>query len=140
MFKRRCWMTGLAAAALCAAADSDARAGDERGWYVAPDGSDSGAGTRAEPLRTLSKAAGVARAGDTIFVRGGVYAESVILRFSGEKDKPIVLRNHPGERPVIQPGERGKKPPGHGILLQSAKGYQRPIGWITIEGMEIRHG
>ena len=45
-----------------------------------------------------------------------------------------------GERPVIQPGELGKEPPGHGVLLQAQEGYQKPIGWITIEGLEIRYG
>jgi len=64
----------------------------------------------------------------------------VVLRFSGQHGRPIVLKNYPGERPVAQPGESGKQPPGHGLLLQSQEGYQQPIGWITIEGLEIRYG
>jgi hypothetical protein len=63
-----------------------------------------------------------------------------VLRFSGQKGKPIVLKNYPGEQPVIQPGESGKEPRGHGVLLQALAGYQKPIGWITIEGLEIRYG
>ena len=51
-----------------------------------------------------------------------------------------MLKNYPGERPVVQPGVRGKQPPGHGLLLQSQEGYQKPIGWIVIEGLEIRYG
>ncbi|UCG58812.1 MAG: right-handed parallel beta-helix repeat-containing protein, partial [Phycisphaerales bacterium] len=108
--------------------------------YVATDGSDENPGSEAEPLRTIQKAAGAARAGDTIIVRGGVYHETVVLRFSGRQGKPIVLKNYPGERPVIQPGEPGKQPPGHGLLLQAQQGYQKPIGWITIEGLQIRYG
>jgi len=73
-------------------------------------------------------------------VRGGIYSESVVLRFSGQKGKPIALKNYPGERPVIQPGQRGEQPPGHSLLLQAQEGYQKPIGWITIEGFEIRYG
>ena len=91
-------------------------------------------------MRTIQKAASLARAGDTILVRGGVYSEPVVLRFSGQKGKPIVLKNYPGERPVIQPGQRGEQPPGHAVLLQAQEGYQNPIGWITIEGFEIRYG
>jgi hypothetical protein len=109
-------------------------------YYVATDGSDENPGGMAEPLRTIQKAADTARAGDTILVRGGVYREAVVLRFSGQEGKPIVLKNYPGERPVIQPGEPGKQPPGQGVRLQAQEGYQKPIGWITIEGLEIRHG
>ena len=109
-------------------------------YYVARDGSDKNSGSEAEPLRTISEATSIARAGDTILVRSGVYAEPVVLRFSGEKGKPIVLKSHAGERAAIEPGERGKQPPGHGVLLQAREGYQKPIGWIVVEGLEIRHG
>ena len=109
-------------------------------YYVAPDGSDGSPGSKAEPLRTIQKAASLARAGDTILVRDGVYSEAVVLRFSGKEARPIALKNYPGERPVIQPGKRGEPPPGHGVLLQAREGYQKPIGWIVIEGLEIRYG
>ena len=109
-------------------------------YYVATDGSDENPGSKAGPLRTIQKAAGAARAGDTIIVRDGIYRENVVLRFSGRRGSPIVLKNYPGEKPVIQPGERGEQPPGHGVLLQAQEGYQKPIGWITIEGLEIRYG
>jgi hypothetical protein len=109
-------------------------------YYAATNGSDENPGSEAKPFRTIQKAADVARAGDTILVRGGVYSEHVVMRFSGQESKPIVVKNYPGERPVIQPGERGKQPPGHGLLLQAEEGYQNPIGWVTIEGLEIRYG
>ncbi|MHC4084148.1 MAG: right-handed parallel beta-helix repeat-containing protein [Planctomycetota bacterium] len=109
-------------------------------YYAATNGSDGNPGSEAKPFRTIQKAASVARVGDTILVRGGVYSEAVVMRFSGQEGKPIVLKNYPGEKPVIQPGERGKQPPGHGLLLQAREGYQKPIGWITIEGLEIRYG
>lgn len=107
--------------------------------YVAPDGSDENPGSKTGALRTIQKAAGTARAGDTIILRGGIYREPVVLRFSGRQGRPIVLKNYPGEQPVIQPGRRGEQPPGHGVLLQAQEGYQKPIGWITIEGLEIRY-
>ncbi len=111
-----------------------------RTLYVATNGSDRNLAAETEPLRTVQKAADIARAGDTILVRGGVYREHVVLRFSGQEEKPIVLKNFPGEQPVIQPGELGKEPSGQGVLLQAKEGYQNPIGWIIIEGLEIRYG
>lgn len=113
---------------------------DARTYCVATGGDDTHPGTETEPLRTVQKAASMARAGDTILLRGGVYREAVVLRFSGQEGKPILLKNHEGERPILQPGERAQRPPGQGILLQAEEGYQKPIGWITIEGLEIRYG
>jgi hypothetical protein len=111
-----------------------------RTYVVAADGRDDNPGSARAPLRTITKAASLARAGDVILVRGGVYRESVVLRHSGRDGEPIVLRNYPGQHPVIEPGERRQRPPGHGVLLQAREGYEKPIGWITIEGLEIRHG
>jgi hypothetical protein len=122
------------------AAFSTPRAVEARTYYVATNGDDNHPGTEAQPLRTVQKAASLARAGDTILVRDGVYPEAVVLRFSGQEGKPMVLKNYPGEHPVIQPGDPGQPPPGHGVLLQAQEGYQNPIGWITIEGLEIRCG
>jgi Protein of unknown function (DUF1565) len=72
-----------------------------RDYYAAPDGDDGQPGTKAAPLRTIQKAADVARAGDTVLVRAGVYKEHVFLRHSGEPERPIAFRNFPGERPVV---------------------------------------
>ena len=100
-------------------------------YHVAPSGSDANPGTADAPFRTVQKACDSARAGDRILLAEGVYAEeNVFLRYSGAEDRPIVLRNRPGERPVIE----GR------IELHSHAGWQRPIGWITIEGLEIRNG
>lgn len=109
-------------------------------YHVATSGNDSHPGAASQPLRTIQKAADLARAGDTILVRDGVYSEAVVLRFSGQKGKPILFKNYPGERPIVQPGEPGQPPPGQAIRLQAREGYQKPIGWIIIEGLEIRYG
>jgi hypothetical protein len=69
--------------------------------HVAPGGDDASAGTLESPFRTLQKAAEVARAGDTVLVRSGVYRGQVLLRHSGEPDNSVILRNAPGEKPVV---------------------------------------
>src|SRR5258705_8764946 len=88
-----------------------------RTYYVATTGEDSQSGTEAEPLRTIQKAVSLARAGDTVLVRSGVYKGHVMLRFSGEPEKPVVLKNYPGERPVVDGEGRGR------IELQAEKGW-----------------
>jgi len=140
MSKTRQWICALVGMMITVATFLTAPAVEPRTYYVATNGDDNRAGSEEEPLRTIQKAADLARAGDTILVRDGVYSEAVVLRFSGQKGKPIVLKNYPGERPVIQPGKRGEPPPGQGVLLQAKEGYQKPIGWIIIEGLEIRYG
>ena len=42
-------------------------------YYVATDGNDGNAGSKDKPFATLNKANAVVHAGDTVWVRGGVY-------------------------------------------------------------------
>jgi hypothetical protein len=103
-------------------------------FHVAMSGDDAAARTAAAPWRTFQKAVAIARAGDTVVVHGGVYTGHVILRHSGEPDKPIVLKSVPGQRPVFDGEGKGR------IELKSQQGWQKPIGWIVVEGFEIRNG
>jgi parallel beta-helix repeat protein len=48
-----------------------------------PHASDSNPGTFALPFRTIGKAASLVKGGDTVFVKAGVYRETVILSRSG---------------------------------------------------------
>jgi parallel beta helix pectate lyase-like protein len=109
-------------------------AAEPRTLHVAPGGGDGASGEAASPLRTIQKAAEVARAGDTVLVRGGVYTGLLLLRHSGEPDRPITFKNAPGEKPVVDGEGRGR------IELQAEDGWQKPIGWINVEGFEVRNG
>src|SRR5262249_21320401 len=102
--------------------------------HVAPNGDDGNAGTTELPLRTVQKAAEVARAGDTVLVRSGIYKGRLLLRFSGEPAKPIIFKNAPGAKPVMD-GEGRRR-----IEVQSEQGWQKRIGWMTVEGFEVRNG
>ena len=42
-------------------------------YYVATDGKDGNAGSKDKPFATLNKANAVVAAGDTVWIRGGVY-------------------------------------------------------------------
>jgi hypothetical protein len=102
--------------------------------HVAPSGDDGNAGTTDSPIRTIQKAAELARAGDTVLVHAGVYKGLVLLRFSGEAERSITFKNAPGEKPVVDGERRGR------IELQSEHGWRKPIGWVTVEGFEVRNG
>ncbi|MCU0772543.1 MAG: fibronectin type III domain-containing protein [Verrucomicrobia bacterium] len=55
-------------------------------YYVALTGSDTNAGTLGAPFRTIQQAASVAVAGDNVYVRAGVYRETVRPANSGSDD------------------------------------------------------
>ena len=53
--------------------------------------SDSRPGTEALPFKTITKACEVAKAGDTVYIKQGVYREALMPRNSGREGKPIVF-------------------------------------------------
>lgn len=84
-------------------------------YYVAVDGNDSAVGSKEKPFASLNKANAVVKAGDTVWVRGGVYdlndtvyykryemTAGILLTASGESDdKRIYYFAYPGERPIF---------------------------------------
>ena len=71
------------------------------GIYVAVTGNDSGAGTLESPFRTIQKAAVSAQAGDTVWIRAGIYRETVTPIRDGSADQPIVFKAYPEEEVII---------------------------------------
>ena len=102
-------------------------------FYVARTGDDSNPGTPAAPWRTIQHAADVARAGSTVYVRGGVYEELVSIKASGNaSDGFITFRSFPGEAAILDATHFS--PSGRTALLTiQNKSY------IRIVGFEIRN-
>ncbi len=74
--------------------------------HVAMNGADAHPGTRAEPLRTIQRAADLAQPGDTIVVHQGVYRERVNPPRGGESDaKRITYQAAPGAKVEIKGSE-----------------------------------
>lgn len=69
--------------------------------HVAPNGDDANPGSKTKPFRTIQAAADRLQPGDTAVVHAGTYRETVRIKNSGEKGKPIRLQAAPGARPVI---------------------------------------
>ena len=84
-----------------------------------------------------------------ILVREGVYDEEVTIAQSGEPDNPLVLRNYPGERPIIdshftrQQGivVRGSFVTVEGFHVRNCKaqpGRPRSMGGVVVQGPGVR--
>ncbi len=110
-------------------ADGD---GDGAVFYVATDGSDTYAGTKARPWASLQYGADQLEPGDTLYVRAGVYDQLLDIRVSGAKGALIKIRNYPGETPVID-GSGSTKPDGWAPLIRIHN-----QSYVRIRGFEIR--
>jgi len=103
-------------------------------YYVATTGNDSNPGTLSQPWKTIQHAADSVQAGDTVYVRGGVYNKLVRIRGSGSSDGGfITFSNYPGEFPTVD-GKNLNIPGGQwGLFTIENQSY------IVINGFEIRN-
>jgi hypothetical protein len=99
-----------------------------REWYVAPDGTASGDGTKERPwsLEAAIQPHPKIMPMDTIWVRKGIYNGAFVSRLKGAPGKPVVLRAFPGERVVLD---------GRGFSPKSVLTIQGEWAWYW--GLEI---
>lgn len=72
-----------------------------RDIYVSPNGNDSNAGTQAAPYRTFSKVNAVVVGGDTVFINGGTYTQSLQISKSGSANARINIQAISGQTVII---------------------------------------
>ena len=70
-------------------------------FYVSTAGSDADSGTLSAPFRSIQHAANLAGPGDTVFIRGGVYRETVRPARSGTSGDPVVFRPYNNETVTV---------------------------------------
>ena len=94
--------------------------------------SDNNSGAETSPWLSIQKAAKVLKAGDTVYVKNGIYNEKVSVANSGTEDAPIVFKAYPGHTPIID---------GNGVSASSYIGlfYSSGKNYITLDGFEIRN-
>ena len=100
-------------------------------YYVSPGGSDSSPGSADAPFKTLQKAADVAGAGDTVFVRPGTYtggSRMVSLSRSGGPGNPITFLSERRWGAILDGQDQS--------LV--AWYFDAGVGHIRVEGFEIR--
>jgi hypothetical protein len=74
------------------------------GFFAAPDGSSGADGSADHPWdlpTALSGGNGKVQPGDTIWLRGGTYRGPFRASVSGQPGRPVVVRQYPGERAII---------------------------------------
>lgn len=108
-------------------------------FYVATNGSDTNPGTFSEPFASIARGQQAASAGDTVWIRGGVYEyaagpgaseNAVLFNKSGSPGNRINYWAYPGEVPVFdffnyQPLER-------------IRGFSVVADWLHFKGLELR--
>jgi len=113
-------------------------------YYVATNGSDTGAGTFESPFATVHRAQQAVSPGDTVYIRGGRYvmSESQIARYysiwayvtelnkSGASGARINYWAYPGERPIFDLSNI--RPAGYRIDAFYVTG-----SWLHFRGLEV---
>lgn len=77
-------------------------------FYVAPDGTPQGDGSRERPwdLATAIKPHPAIQPMDTVWMRKGLYRGNFVSRLKGAPNAPVILRAYPGERVVLDGADR----------------------------------
>ena len=64
-------------------------------------GDDAAAGSEQHPWKTIQHAVSALKPGDTLYIRGGVYFESVAVSAPGTATAPITIRSAPGDVAIV---------------------------------------
>ena len=97
--------------------------------YVATDGSNSNKGTIDSPYETVYYAISKAKAGQTIYVRGGTYNQNIVITKSGTEGNYITIRNYPNEKPVF---DHTNYATDGGAIIELSK-----VNYIHIQGLKL---
>jgi len=85
---------------------------------AAPGAADANPGSEEKPFKTVQRAAGAARPGDTVYVMAGRYDERIRVTTSGAEGKPIAFRAMPRRSATVG-------------------GFDLDASYIRVEGFEI---
>jgi Right handed beta helix region len=102
-------------------------------YYVSTTGDDHNPGTLTAPWRTISHGVEKITAGDTLYIRGGMYQEIIEITVDGTASKEIVISGYSGEEVIID--GKGNTLPEHdsGAYLVKILG-----DYVTFSNMTIQ--
>jgi parallel beta-helix repeat protein len=108
--------------------------GTGRAWYIAENGNDGGAGSKAKPWKTLARASRTVRPGDVVYVMPGHY-EGAVLKTAGTRNAPITYISVERHKAIIDRGgfQSTKGSFGHRVQVDGAytifDGFACSTGW-----------
>lgn len=102
-------------------------------YYVATDGNDSNPGSKAQPWKTIQKAADTMQAGDTVYIKAGTYVEEVTPKNSGSEANWITYQAYPGDEVIIESPNNGT-PSNYCIIL----GKYRPLEYLHFKNLTLK--
>ncbi|MCG8580959.1 MAG: right-handed parallel beta-helix repeat-containing protein, partial [Bacteroidales bacterium] len=70
-------------------------------YYVSNTGADDNRGSIKQPFKSIQKAIDTMQPGDLCQIRGGVYRETIRIKQSGEKNKPIRIQAYNNEKVIV---------------------------------------
>lgn len=108
-------------------------------FYVATNGNDNNPGTIDLPFASIAQGQQVASAGDTVWMRGGVYEfnagagaspNAVYFNKSGAPGQRINYWAYPGETPVFDFFDY--------LPIERIRGFRVDADWLHFKGLELR--
>ncbi|NEP10769.1 MAG: right-handed parallel beta-helix repeat-containing protein [Symploca sp. SIO2C1] len=110
-------------------------------FYVALNGSDTNEGSIAHPWATVNHAANVLKAGETVYIRAGIYTptQQIQAKHSGTADSWITYSAFPGEPVIIDAKGIAVAPPsGKSPFPHDQGAFQlENVQYIQVRNLEI---
>ncbi|PFM68505.1 sugar isomerase [Bacillus cereus] len=100
-------------------------------YYVSPTGNDLNPGTLDQPFATIQKAGNVAKEGNTIYIKSGVYNQKVRVAHSGTSGATITFQNYQDEKVILDDSK--VKLEDDGLFTIEDKNY------IQVKGLDPIH-
>jgi parallel beta-helix repeat protein len=97
-------------------------------YYVATNGDNDNPGTFAAPFLNITKGLSIAGAGDTVFIKAGIYTGEYDFPSSGTIGNPIVLKNYNNEVVTVD---------GQSASAECFYAYNKHD--ITIDGINVKN-
>lgn len=116
--------------------DANNSNGEGMDYYVSTTGNDSNNGSEGSPWRTIQKAANTAQAGDTVYIKGGIYTERVIAQHSGTSTSYITFSAYSGDTVTID-GTSVSVPSWGGLFDLSYQNYIKVFGLHVINSSSV---
>jgi len=106
-------------------------------YYVATDGDDNDDGSIGSPFETVQKGFDTIDAGDTLYLRGGTYAEHILIADGkqGDPNNWYTVKSYPGEWAILDPDHDSQT-----AVISAYGGYgDCPMYWL-FESFEVTGG